>query len=129
MTCRLLASLSVVLLLAGGPGLAQVDDFTPVTDAMLQDPAPADWLNWRRTLDAQAHSPLDQITTANAADLRLVWSWALANGSQQTTPLVYDGVMYVANPGEIVHALDAASGEPLWEYRRDAPSNNSPSTS
>ncbi len=121
MTCRLLASLSVVLLLAGGPGLAQVDDFTPVTDAMLQDPAPADWLNWRRTLDAQAHSPLDQITTANAADLRLVWSWALANGSQQTTPLVYDGVMYVANPGEIVHALDAASGEPLWEYRRDAP--------
>ena len=45
----------------------------------------------------------------------------MANGSQQTTPLVYDGVMYLANPGEIVHALDAASGELLWEYRRDAP--------
>ena len=121
MTCRLLASLSVILLLAGGPGLAQVDDFTPVTDATLQNPAPADWLNWRRTLDAQAHSPLDEITADNVAGLRLAWSWAMANGSQQTTPLVYDGVMYLANPGEIVHALDAASGELLWEYRRDAP--------
>ena len=75
MTCRLSASLSVVLLLAGAPALAQVDGFTPVTDAMLQDPSPADWLNWRRTLDAQAHSPLDRITTDNVAGLRLVWSW------------------------------------------------------
>ena len=123
MTRRLLASIlvSAVLLLAGASVTAQVRDFSPVTDAMLQDPSPADWLNWRRTLDAQAHSPLDEITTDNVADLRLVWSWALADGSQQTTPLVYDGVMYVANPGEIVHALDAATGELLWEYRRDAP--------
>ena len=122
MTRRLLASVFVAAtLLAGAPGLAQVAEFTPVSDAMLQNPAPADWLNWRRTLDAQAHSPLDEITTGNVADLRLAWSWAMADGSQQPTPLVYDGVMYLANPGEIVHALDAATGELLWEYRRDAP--------
>ena len=54
---------------------------------MLQNPPPADWLNWRRTLDAQAHSPLDQITAENVGDLRLVWSWALRSGPQQTTPL------------------------------------------
>ena len=30
---------------------AQSPDVTPVTDAMLQDPAPGDWLMWRRTLD------------------------------------------------------------------------------
>ena len=88
---------------------------------MLQNPLPADWLSWRRTLDGHAHSPLDQITTANASRLRLVWSWAMAEGSQQTTPLVYYGVMYLANPGEIVQALDAATGELFWEYRRDAP--------
>ena len=125
MTRRLPASFSVVaaaaLLLASAPGMAQVTGFTPVSDAVLQNPAAADWLNWRRTLDAQAHSPLDQITTANVAGLRLAWSWAMTSGSQQTTPLVYDGVMYLASPGEIVHALDAASGELLWEYRRDAP--------
>ena len=45
----------------------------------------------------------------------------MAEGSQQTTPLVYYGVMYLANLGEIVQALDAATGELFWEYRRDAP--------
>ena len=37
------------------------DGFQPVTDAMLQDPAPEDWPMWRRTLDGWGYSPLDQI--------------------------------------------------------------------
>ena len=116
----------VALVLTGSVGTAQVNDYTPVTDAMLQNPDPADWLSWRRTLDGQAHSPLDQITTENVGDLRLVWSWALRNGPQQTTPLVHDGVLYIANPGEIVHALDAVTGDLLWEYERgtEAPGNS-----
>ena len=114
------AAASVVVGVADQPLRAQqFDDFTPVTDAVLQDPDPADWLHWRRTLDAWGHSPLDEITADNAAQLRLVWSWALAQGSQQTTPMVYDGVMYIANPGELVQALDAATGELIWEYRRE----------
>ena len=99
--------------LAQAPG-----DFRPVTDAVLQNPDPGDWLHWRRTLDAHGHSPLDEITPENAGELRLVWSWALAAGSQQTTPMVYDGVMYIANPGERVQALDGETGELLWEYQR-----------
>jgi len=46
--------------------------FTPVTDAMLQDPAPGDWLTWRRTLDSWGYSPLDEIDTANVDHLRMV---------------------------------------------------------
>src|ERR1700680_3494123 len=30
----------------------------PVTDAMLRNPAPGDWLMFRRTYDAQSYSPL-----------------------------------------------------------------------
>ena len=116
-----LVSAVIAFALASSVGTAQVDDFAPVTDAMLQNPDPADWLSWRRTLDGQAHSPLDQITTENVGQLRLTWSWSLGEGSQQTTPLVYDGTMYIANPGEVVQALDAATGELLWEFRRDAP--------
>ena len=97
---------------------AQNDDYRPVTDAMLQDPAPGDWLNWRRTLDGWGYSPLDEITRDNVGDLRLVWSWAIGEGTQQTTPLVHDGIMYLANPGSVVQAIDAATGELLWEYRR-----------
>ena len=105
----------MILMIPTSHSMAQITDFTPVTDATLQDPDPADWVNWRRTLDAQAHSPLTQITTDNASRLRLIWSWAMTAGSQQTTPLVYDGIMYLANPGEIVQALHASTGELLWE--------------
>ena len=45
------AVLALLLLLGGMPAQAQEGDFEPVTDAMLQEPDPADWLNWRRTLD------------------------------------------------------------------------------
>src|SRR5687767_13203207 len=43
----------------------------------------------------------------------------MQEGNQQTTPLVYDGVMYLANPGSTVQALNAATGDLLWEYRRE----------
>ena len=90
---------------------------TPVTDAVLQNPDPGDWLNWRRTLDGWGYSTLEQIDRSNVGDLRLVWSWGLDPGRSQTTPLVHDGVMYISNPGNVVQALDARSGNFMWEYR------------
>ena len=86
-------------------------EFVPVTDAMLQDPAPEDWLTWRRTLDAWGYSPLDQIDRSNVGDLRMVWTRALTPGSQQGTPLVYRGVLYMPNPGDVIQAIDAATGD------------------
>ena len=97
------------------------DDFVPVTDAMLQDPAPEDWPMWRRTLDGWGYSPLDQIDRGNVGDLRMVWSRGLAPGSNQGTPLVYGGVMYMPNPSDVIQALDAVTGDLRWEYRRDLP--------
>ncbi len=91
--------------------------FTAVTDAMLASPSPNDWLSWRRTLDGWGHSPLTEVNRSNVRTLRLAWSWALEPGISQTAPLVYDGVMYLANPGNIVQALDARTGDLLWTYR------------
>ena len=101
------------------PAQAQDSDFTPVTDAVLQDPDPADWLSWRRTLDGWGYSPLDQVDRENVGDLQLAWSWGLEPGVSQTTPLVHDGIMYVVNPGNVVQALDARSGDFIWEHRRE----------
>ena len=96
--------------------------FVPVTDAMLQEPAPGDWLMWRRTLDGWGYSPLDGIDRDNVGDLRLVWSRALRpGGRQQGTPLVYDGVLYMPNPSDVIQAIDAATGDLLWEYQRPLP--------
>ena len=98
----------------------------PVTDALLQDPPAADWLSWRRTLNNHGYSPLDQISADNVQDLDLAWVLAIREGNNQTAPLVHDGVLFLANPGNVVQAIDAASGEVFWEYRypvpEDAPS-------
>jgi len=93
----------------------------PVSDAMLRDPDPNDWLIYRRTYDGWGYSPLDQITRENVSTLQLAWVWAMGDGRNQPTPLVYDGVMYLANPGNVVQALDAETGSLLWEYRRPLP--------
>src|SRR5919201_2614076 len=95
--------------------------FTPVTDAMLRNPNPDDWLNWRRTLDGWGYSTLNQINRQNVGQLQLAWSWAMQPGSNQATPLVHDGVMYLPNPNSVVQALDAATGDLIWEYRREFP--------
>ena len=66
---------------AGRP-TGQVKDFKPVTDAMLLNPDPADWPNWRRTLDGWGYSPLKQINTQNVHQLQLAWSWGLSAGPE-----------------------------------------------
>ncbi|MEE8130855.1 MAG: PQQ-binding-like beta-propeller repeat protein [Vicinamibacterales bacterium] len=110
----------LTMLPTSSPGQSR-DDFVPVTDAMLQDPAPADWLMWRRTLNSWGFSPLDQINRENVGELRMVWSRGLTSGSQQGTPLVHNGVMYMPNPGDVIQAIEAGTGDLLWEYRRDRP--------
>lgn len=93
----------------------------PVTDAMLAKPDDGDWLSWRRTLDGTGYSPLAQINRSNVGKLRLAWSMAMHDGSNQGTPIVYRGIMFLTHPGNIVQALDAASGDLIWEYRYDFP--------
>ena len=111
-----------ILLMGAACTPDQADHFTPVTDATLQNPAPEDWLSWRRTLDSWGYSPLDQIDRDNIGQIVEVWSRPMSDaGPNQATPLVYDGIMYLVNPGDIVQALDATNGELIWEFRWDIP--------
>ena len=96
-------------------------DLTPVTDALLQDPPPGDWLSWRRTRDSHGYSPLDEVTRDNVDQLRLAWVLAIREGNHQTTPLVHDGVMFLVSPGNVVQAIDAVSGDVIWQYRSPLP--------
>jgi alcohol dehydrogenase (cytochrome c) len=106
---------------------AQVKDFRPVTETMLRNPAPGDWLNWRRTDNAWGYSPLDQINRQNVNQLQLAWSWAMDDtGAGEAQPLVYDGVLYLPNPRGVIQALDGATGDLLWEYRPQAAPGSAP---
>ena len=115
------AAASVGAPLPAGAQAESPAPFVPVTDAMLESPAAGDWLTWRRTPDGWGYSPLDQIDTDNVGELRLVWTRALAAGSQQGTPLAYGGVLYMPNPNDVIQAIDAVTGDLRWEYRRELP--------
>ncbi len=116
----LAASLSFTLLAQGQSAL---DALTPVTDATLRNPPPQDWLMWRRTIDSWGYSPLKDIDTRTVGQLQLAWTRGLEPGPQEGTPLVHDGVLYFPNPRDIVQAIDASSGDVLWEYRRKLPAD------
>jgi alcohol dehydrogenase (cytochrome c) len=117
-------TLVLAVLLVARAVIAQPQaEFVPVTDRVLQNPDPADWLMWRRTLDTWGFSPLTEVNRKNVGTLRMVWTRALGPGIQEGTPLVYRGVMYFPNPSDLVQAINAASGDLLWEYRRSLPSD------
>jgi len=104
------------IFLVGLTLVGQVKDYKPVTNAMLLNPDPADWLHFRRTLDEQGYSPLNQINRQNVHQLQLAWSWTLHPGTSEPTPQVHDGIMFVSNPNGGVQALDAATGTLLWDF-------------
>ncbi len=98
----------------------EVKNYVPVTDAMLRNPDPSDWLMLRHDYKATYYSPLNQITAQNVNDLHLVWSWAMQEGASngnQPAPIVHNGVLYVNNAGMVLQALDAKTGELIWENR------------
>jgi len=116
---KLITRTMIVLLGLGTfPALAQVDEFRPVTEEVMLNPDPSDWLMINRTYDQQRFSPLAQISRENVGQLGLAWSRGLPQGVQETVPIVYAGVMYVAQPGSSILAVDATNGDELWSYRR-----------
>ena len=94
-----------------------IENFNPVTTDDINNPPQADWLNWRRTPDGHGHSPLRHINRSNVQQLGLSWSIAMHQGSNQGTPLVRDGVMFLTHPNNKIQAIDAANGDLIWEYQ------------
>ena len=118
---RTLILVALLVLCTIAPTSTEVRNFSPVTREMLLNPSPDDWLMLSRTYDEQRFSPLNQINRQNVSQLRMVWTRGMTPGTQETIPLVYRGVLYVASPGAVIQALDATNGDLLWEYQRVFP--------
>jgi alcohol dehydrogenase (cytochrome c) len=117
-------NLAVVLvgLAASSVAFSQARDFIPITNERLHDPEPGDWINYRRTYDVTAHSPLAEINRRNVDDMRLVWAYTMRDNSRWVaTPIVANGLMYVSEGSGRVVALDALTGELVWEQTRSFP--------
>jgi alcohol dehydrogenase (cytochrome c) len=96
--------------------------YAPVTAERLRKPEDQNWLLFRRTYDGWGYSPLAQITPANIGRLQLVWSFATGQvEGHQAPPIVNNGVMFVATPGNQLIAIEAKTGSVLWRYKRPLP--------
>jgi hypothetical protein len=125
-TMRLRKYLSAVSLLVFAPALAVAAEYKPVTEDVLLKPEPADWLMINRTYDEQRFSPLSEINRTNLGTLQLAWTRGLPQGTQESSPIVHQGVMYVIAPGGAVQALDGTNGDQIaqsvaLEESRDFP--------
>ena len=81
------------------------------------DAEPGNWMSTGRTYSEQRFSPMDAINDSNIADLGLDWHFDFpTNRGIEATPIVVDGVMYVTSAWSMVFALDAKTGQMLWQY-------------
>ena len=108
----------VLYLVISAPLTAQIP-----YDRLLQAVShPEDWLTYSGTYDSHRYSTLDQITRTNVSRLKVAWIYQIrAHHKVETSPLVFDGIMYISEPPSDVTALDLRTGRPIWSYRRSVP--------
>src|SRR5215467_4190600 len=97
---------------------ADIANYSPVTGQRLTNPEPGNWMLYRRTYDGQGYSPLDKINTTNVKNL--VPAWTFSTGvleGHEAPPIVNNGIMFVATPQNQVIALDAKTGQVVWDQK------------
>ena len=106
----------VVVLLLCGAAFSQVP-YDRIVNAQSE---PANWLTYSGNYAGHRFSPLNEITPANVAGLRVKWAYQFPSERTEVSPLVVDGVMYVTSPNGAA-ALDARTGRVLWKWNRPIP--------
>src|SRR5438876_2911470 len=110
-----------------GPMPEILQKYTPVTAERLKNPEDGNWLMFRRSFDGWGYSPLGEITPANVSRLQPAWSFATGQvEGHEAPPVVNNGVMFVATPGNQLLALEARTGKLLWRYKRPFPEDMTP---
>jgi alcohol dehydrogenase (cytochrome c) len=93
-----------------------------VSTARLQDAGTGrdDWLMYSGSYNGWRHTTHDEITPANVAQLRIRWitQFDVDNSNCEATPLVTDGAIFMVPDASHVLALNAKTGEKVWEYTR-----------
>src|ERR1700758_3001205 len=103
------------------PGAAPVWAADPEIDKLLQSPVGKDWVTNGGNTTNQRYSTLKQIDTTNVKQLKGAWVTHLKGSglggkySIEATPIVKDGIMYIVTGNGDVFALNAKTGEILWE--------------
>ncbi len=95
---------------------------TPASAQELRKPAAKEWLTVGGDWNNTRYSTLTKINRDNVKSLKAAWVTHLGSGigqkySMEGTPIVKDGVMYIASGNDDVFAIDARTGSLIWERR------------
>tara|TARA_R110000772_G_scaffold141114_4_gene250422 strand:- start:54063 stop:56216 length:2154 start_codon:yes stop_codon:yes gene_type:complete len=100
------------------PAVAAVD----TARLLAADAEPGNWMTHGRTYSEQRYSPLSDLNAGNVDELGLAWYFDLPDDRGiEATPIIVDGVMYVTAAWSKIFALDAATGELLWQHDPQVP--------
>ncbi|WP_442598653.1 outer membrane protein assembly factor BamB family protein [Neobacillus sp. D3-1R] len=88
----------------------------------LTTPPSGNWVTNGGDIHNSRYSPINKITSSNVKNLKVEWVTSLGSGSEfkysgESTPLVYDGVMFSITGADHVQAIDVKTGKIIWEYR------------
>jgi len=126
---KVLIGLATAALLCGMAGYAAADEVKAATkygdlSVVSQDQlnrAGGDGNNFLHTNGNYSQTrfyPNRQINTGNVNKLRPAWMFQMdVTETLETTPIVVDGIMYVTTAFDHVYALDARTGDEIWEYK------------
>jgi alcohol dehydrogenase (cytochrome c) len=84
---------------------------------------PDEWLMYSGSYDGWRHTSLAEITPENVARLRVRWVRQFDSNEPfiEATPLVIGGTIFTVAPVSNVVALNAKTGDVIWEYKRPLP--------
>jgi len=96
-----------------------VQSFAPIPKVRTKDSV--DWVNVGNDKGAMRYSQLKQINRDTVKDLKVAWVYHTGDAGKygttiECTPIVIEGVMYITTVKLKIVALDAATGQPIWEY-------------
>jgi alcohol dehydrogenase (cytochrome c) len=101
---------------------ASLEAQVPFNRILHADAEPGNWLTYSGDLGGKRYSPLSEINRQNISHLRVKWAHQFANATNEVSPIVIDGVMYVTGPNAAA-ALDARTGRTLWDWSRPIPAD------
>ncbi|MBX9608409.1 MAG: PQQ-dependent dehydrogenase, methanol/ethanol family [Gammaproteobacteria bacterium] len=106
--------------------VADTHKLTPVSNERLAKGTADDsgWVMYGGSYDNQRFSPLADINRDNVKQLAAAWVFQTGVAGQlEAAPIVADGVLYLTAAYNNVYALDAKSGEIIWHYEHQMPSD------
>ncbi|MES9854361.1 MAG: methanol/ethanol family PQQ-dependent dehydrogenase [Candidatus Thiodiazotropha sp. L084R] len=122
---KTLSTITVVTVLSGGLSLSSLVQ-AGVTQADIDNDATTtgDVVSWGMGQQGQRYSPLKKINKGNVKKLVPAWNFSFGGEKQrgqEAQPVIHNGRIFVTGSYSRLYAIDAKTGEELWQYDHRLP--------